>query len=531
MIFKDLTAEVTLRTLLSYEQEQAKMSADELKLAHDVYGNTIQPDLPPEMEPPLRAEYTVDWTPAPIGKMIVSRITSAMLARDVDRATGNDLTEPCYAAAMEQFPRRESMWVKTASTYGYSVVRIRPDFRRGLTYGLWRPTAPGGGDGAIPIIDTDDPQGEPVGMIFRYSYLTPGEQSDMARGHFRAEHTVVECITRHQRDPYNGDIIQPGIRVKYVDDKRVPYYDGDAGLNPLGDYLGAVMWRNCDSMDHALGESDVLPLMALLRRVNHVITDGHLLLKWNVWPLTYVIGGRSKNDLPYHWRAIWEIVGDGGSTPSVGKMEFNPAGMGAVLDYVKYLMSLISMTSSVPAFSLGDLEGIGNLSSGRAYEIAMTPLADMVQMRTPTLIDNEYSIMREIVAMSAYRTSQIQGPMPEEITGLQKFMRKVQGLPAMPDYQAIEDALKDATIEYGGVDMARSAMDAAQVHATRIGSGYESTEEAIRDTHPQWNDEQVADELERIGGLQSGGDSALDTVAQQRVQAMRDRIAADAVQS
>ena len=521
MIFPDLTAEVTLRTLLDYESEYANATAAEIRSARDMYENETEPDLPPDMGPDLVREYKQDWTPAPVGKMIVNRLTSAMLRRDTERTTGNDALTPVYDEALLQMPRRLPLVVRMASTYGHCVLRLRPDYRQGVGFSLWRPSAPNGPDGAIPIIDSDDPQGEPLGIIYRYSYHTATEQADLARGRYRREHKVVECITRHQRDPLTGVIVQPGIRVKYVDDVRVPYYDGDSGLNPLGDYLGAVLWRNSDSMEHAYGESDVLPLMALLRRINHTITDGHMLLKWNVWPLTYITGGRSKGDLPYHWRAIWEIVGDGtGGTPSVGKLESNPAHMGSLLDYVRYLMQLISMTSAVPSFSLGDLSGIGQLSSGRAYEIAMTPLSDAVALRTPVLIDNEMMLMREVVALGAYRTTQ--DAVTESIKGLAAYLSTAPGLPAMPDYRKIDAALVDAVVEYGPVSMAHSEMDAATVHGIRIGAGYESTEQAIRSTHPSWTDDQVADELERIQG--AGDEAALDTVAQARIQAMRDRL-------
>ncbi len=521
MIFPDLTAEVTLRSLMALEEEHARRTNVEYEQLRLVYENEIQPDLPPDMGQDLIREYTEDWTPVPLAKMIVSRLTSALIGRECERSTGDDTLEPVYEETVNQLPRRLPVIVKTASTFGYCIVRLRPDYRQGIGFSIWKPTGPGGSNGAIPIIDPTDPQGPPLGIIYRYSYHTAQEQAAIADGKFRLEHQVVEVVTRHQRDPLTGIIEQPGIRIKYVDDNRVPYYEGDAGLNPMGDYLGAVMWRNSDSIDHALGESDVQPIMKLLRRINHVITDGHLLLKWNVWPLTYVAGGRSKGDLPYHWRAIWEIVPDEtGATPKVGKLDFNPAIMGSVLDYVKYLVQMMSMTSSIPSFSLGDLEGIGNLASGRAYEIAMTPLTDAVAMRTPVLSDNEHMLMAETIALGAYRS--VQDSPTDVVKPLSGYMTVESGLPAMPDYHKIGAGLAESVIEYGSVAMARSATEAAQIHATRIGAGYESTEQAIRETHPKWTDEQVADELERLQGL--GGEAALDTVAQARIASMRDRL-------
>ena len=73
------------------------------------------------------------------------------------------------------------------------------------------------------------------------------------------------------------------------------------------------------------------------------------------------------------------------------------------------------------------------------------------------------------------------------------------GLSNMPDIKRVKSALADASIEYAPINVARDDLSDAQMHSMRIAAGYESEEQAIRETHPEWPDDKVLEEVKKTG--------------------------------
>ena len=141
----------------------------------------------------------------------------------------------------------------------------------------------------------------------------------------------------------------------------------------------------------------------------------------------------------------------------------------------------------MPEVAVGDLEHIGSLSSGRAYEVAMSPLLDLIAVRQVIYTQQELEIMELSIAGLAH------------VDRLKEYTITQFGISNMPDMKKIQDVMKGASIEFAPVKVARDELTDAQVHSMRISSGYESEEQAIRSTHPEWSDERVLGELKKSG--------------------------------
>ena len=151
------------------------------------------------------------------------------------------------------------------------------------------------------------------------------------------------------------------------------------------------------------------------------------------------------------------------------------------------MIGLVHETSQVPEVAVGDLEHIGSLSSGRAYEVAMSPLLDLVAMREEIYTQQELEVMELSIAGLAH------------VGKLKGYTKPAFGIANMPDAEKIRKAMAGASIEFAPVKVARDDLTDAQVHSTRIASNYESEEQAIRATHPNWDDKKVLEELKKAG--------------------------------
>ena len=503
MIFDDLTRDVTYEALQRYLQMQDNRSSADLETAGQLYDNTTNPDIPPTMGKDLADEYRDTWTPIPVGRLITQKISNGMYGRTVQRTTGSKEMDKQWEALFDKMAVQAPVACRACSAYGDGAIRIVRNYR-GLILSLYT------GKQITPIYDPDAPEDQPVGMIYEYDMQTIDNQiaARLKRQEIRTVR-VQEVITRHQRD-LDGNIVLPGIRAKFVEQERVPYAENDPGLNPYGDFLDCSYWRNSLEIHSHRGESDIIPLQKLLSQLNHTVTDAKIFLKWNQWPTLYTTAAKDKqNPIPYHWRAM-NYLGDAadGSPATMGKIDMNAEQIGGYIQFMEYLMSMISVTGRVPAVSLGDISNVGQLSSGRAYEIAMTPLIDMINERTPIFRAQEIDLMYVCRAVMARRDDEaaLMSTVPCE------------GEYLTPDWQKIHEQMQNANVEFGPMSLAKSPMEDAQVHSIRIAAGYESEKTAVEATHPEWDEKQVQEELDLIG---AGAVQNLDRSAQARVSAMR----------
>jgi hypothetical protein len=63
---------------------------------------------------------------------------------------------------------------------------------------------------------------------------------------------------------------------------------------------------------------------------------------------------------------------------------------------------MLHQTSRIPSVSVGDLTGIGNLSSGKAYRIAMTPAIELVKEKEYAAKIAEMQLVKELCARMLY---------------------------------------------------------------------------------------------------------------------------------
>jgi hypothetical protein len=68
-----------------------------------------------------------------------------------------------------------------------------------------------------------------------------------------------------------------------------------------------------------------------------------------------------------------------------------------------------------------------------------------------------------------------------------------------PDMIAIKAALSGAAVEWEPIRLAEDKTETAARIATLVGAGVMSEEEALRVLHPAWSDEQIKEELEKVG--------------------------------
>jgi len=304
----------------------------------------------------------------------------------------------------------------------------------------------------------------------------------------------------------------PGIRARFDGEERIPWDDSldpeVDGLNPMGDYLDCVLWKNDDSLGSVRGVSDAEALRPLLVGINELLVQGRIIIKYGAWPIITTDAEIEGNPQMFAGK-VWSLgVNAAGQAADAKYLEWsqNMTGFMAVLDR---LIGLLHETSQVPAVAVGDLDHIGELSSGRAYEVAMSPLLDLVAMRERVYTFQELDLLRLCVAGMASM---------DKIPGL---TTPQYGISNMPDMLRINEKLTDASVEFAPVNVARDEQADAMTHSIRISAGFESEEQAIRATHPDWPDDRVLKELERTG---ANAASVVDSATAARGQELRARL-------
>lgn len=505
-LFRSLVPDITRHQLEELMTALDSRDLDAASVRMNYYRNELEPLHPQSMSDDTWRDRVNAWVGVPLPALFVNTIGAALYNRDIDRTTGNEAYDKALADIYKAAADVMLQNAKLASIIGDTVIRIMPDWQKGLRLSVWD------GRHIIPIYDPDDPQ-EVVGLI--YDYVADPVVSQIARavaGHGATEDRI-EIITRHIRDRETGRILIPGIRARFVNGKRVPWNADTAAdaFNPFGDYLDGVFWRNLTDPTGARGQSDLEHLLPLFQGVNEATTDAKLLLSWNIYPIIWTTADMEEEP-EYSHKAVWQL-GDksNGQTAEAGMLEWS-GNMEGFRTHYEHLLALLHECGRLPAIATGDLTHIGDLSSGRAYEIAMRPYLDMLAERERICETQELAMMRTMIAVLAYM-----GKAP--FTGLTANY----GLGFyQPDPVRINAATADADIVFAPIRLADDSAVMAQTHSTRIGAGYESTETAIRETHPDWTDERVAEELERVGG---GKTAETDAAADLRIAEQQKAIA------
>jgi hypothetical protein len=491
---------------LSYRQfEQILNEADNRVSAAQeeavaLYANATKPHEYNGMSQEMYALRRDAWVPADLASIIVDKRYQMLYGREVARETGSEALDALLRPVWQNMAPTMARVCRIGAIEGDCFIRIVADLRARIKYSVWP------GSEVVVIFDPDDPQSV-LGVI--YDYLNDPIRSQLARalGGSGDTQDVKEIVTRHIRDPYTGAILQPGIRVRFIDGHRVAWDDADTGLNPLGDFLDGVLWRNKQDPYTARGASDIEPIRSLLNALNELFTDGHELLLWNLWPITTITGDVEKQPA-YSPRSIINLAGNpDGSPGEMRRLEWSE-NMTGYMGYFRQLLDLLYQVSGVPGVSLGDLSGIGNLASGLALKVAYGPLFATTAEREQTARTTEIDLMATSIAALANMG----------------YARGFTDGAGYPDLARIYGALDGAKVAFDPMPVASSDLETAQVHQVRIGSGYESEETAIRATHPEWTDEEITAELDRVG---KGKADVADAAAQNRILQMQQEMAAE----
>jgi hypothetical protein len=405
-----------------------------------------------------------------------------MYGRAIDRTTGNDDIDTLLKPLWKYQKRFMPKICRSAGKQGDGAIRITPSWSTGITMTWWD------GRHVVPIYNPDTM--EIIGMI--YDVLADNFASQIRRGlgGKGKVQDIKELVTKHIRDPLTGEILQEGIRARFIDGNRVPWTDGlDSELdrlNPLGDYLDCVFWRNDEDSNSVRGTSDAEAIKPLLHGINEMLVQGRMIIKYNAYPVV-VTTAKLKKRPSVHAGKVFEIGTDSQGNPAtMNYLEWSQE-MKGFMDMLDRLVGLVHESSQVPEVAVGDLEHIGSLSSGRAYEVAMSPLLDMVAMRQEIYTQQELGIMELLIAGLAH------------VDRLKGYTESKFGIKNMPNAVKIQDLMASASVEFAPVKVARDELTDAQVHSMRIASGYESEEQAMRATHPEWSDKRVLGELKKSG--------------------------------
>ena len=480
--YKDITPDIILATFEKLLKEYDTRQIENQNTYERLYHATTVPKQPKTMSQDRWSEVVDSWVPTPLIKVIVSKIASMMYGRAIDRTCGDDsideLLEPLWVGMKRLMPKV----CKSSGLMGDGAIRMTPSWQTGITLTWWD------GRHVVPIYDPNTL--EIIGMI--YDVLADPQASQIRRGLGGQGNVqdIKELVTRHIRDPLNGDILQPGIRARFIDGVKVRWEDNISeeldALNPLGDYLDSVFWRNDDAISGVRGASDAEAIAPLLNSVNEMLVQGRMIVKYGAYPVITTTA-EFKHNPSVHAGKIFQLGTDTNGNPAtMDYLEWSQE-MKGYMDILNRLIGLIHETSQVPEVAVGELEHIGSLSSGRAYEVAMSPLLDLIALRQEIYTQQELQIMELSVAGLAH------------VGRLGGYTKSEAGISNMPDAEKIHELMTGASVEISPVKVARDELTEAQTHAIRVAGGFESEEQAIRSIHPEWNDKKVLKELKKAG--------------------------------
>lgn len=482
MLLTGQTAAAVRASMMRSAKNRAENKLAYIMKLKDLYDNMDSPLRPPSMSERIYSSREEAYTPVAFTSLIVNKIANLLYGRMVARSTGDKkldaMVASAYAGSRGQFMRL----AKISSLAGYAAVRVCRDWAGGYSFHMY------GFDEVEPILNIENPFGKVDGIQFNTNVqelpdwvkpLNPNIKKHLV-------YTMSETITRHVRDS-EGNIKKPGEYIVEVDGKRVR--DPFNGLNPMGDLLGAVWWRGADHPFDPWGGSDILHLLETLESLNELLTDGRELMIWGLHA-PVVTNSVGHKDWKYSPRSIW---GAGqGEGIWVKRLESNTAAIHDLKEYIALIIDIMHQTSRIPSISVGSLQGLGQASSGRAFEIAMTPAKELVAEKENAAIPQEMELLTELVGRMGYYG---------DIKGL--------GVGQTPDLIKIRKLLAKATIEFAPLSFPQPLVD--ETLTGQVAAGVRSREDAIQTLHPSWDDNQIKAEIRLIDGAspEVGVDAAI----------------------
>ena len=479
MLFEDTTADVAMNALVkSVDKRPPNISLESMHTLKKVYDNLGDPRRNPSMSDRVYNSRVECWTPVGMAKLVVDKVAALTYGKAVKRSSGisgvvGSKIDAAYKGTRGSFIRLSKM----ASLAGYAAVRVRRAWDGSYSFSVY------GFDEVEPILDPSDPHGKVNGIVFTTlvedlpSWVWKLNPNLKKRKVYRFK----EMVTRHLRDE-SGEIIVPGMNVHFVDGKRINNMTG--GFNPLGDYIGAVWWRGMDHPFNPWGASDVIPLMQTLDAINELLTDGRELVVWGIHSPVFT-NVQGVLDWKYGPRSVWQPTGStvGDSAPFVKRLETGTAGLQDLKSFLEILLKLFHQFSRIPSVSLGDMEGAGAASSGRAFEIAMTPAKELIAEKENSFVPQEEELMRELYAKMVYY---------EDVVGETYELFGFN----MPDAFSVNDALAAVSIEFTPMTFPQEVI--AESLSGQVNAGIRSRKNAVERLHPSWDENQVDTEIQTI---------------------------------
>lgn len=494
MLFDDMTADEVKKSIVDAQLKGTALTTERMAGIKALYDNVFPPLRSPSMSVRTYERRENAWTPVAFTAMVVDKIAALVYSRAVMRTLEDDKLTQIIEDSYKQQDAVFLRLTKLSSMGGFAAVRIRRHWDSTITFSCYDFSE------VRPVLDPENEHGKPLGVVFDVNTsrlpkwaLVQVKRKKEAVYHFQ------ELVTRHVRDE-QGRIESPGEYRAWVDGKEIN--TPTDGMNPLGDYLGAVFWRGGDHPFNAYGKSDVLPLYETLVSLNELMTDGRENISWN---LHSPIVTNAKGDLKWKMSpdSVIQVKEAGEKAVFVKRLE---KGTDSIPDFLKYLESLMNsfhQTSRIPSVAVGDLIGIGKVaSSGVALEIAMTPAIELVAEKEKTIIPQELILMEEIFAKKIYY-----GDMPGRTYPFEGFQ--------MPDVLKINELMKGASVEFAPVDLPRQTVP--ETISGLVTTKLSSQEQAIRELHPAWTQDMIDEEIKRIEEETGGG---ADDLAEQNRQAL-----------
>lgn len=486
MLFQDMTLAAVKKSIVDAELKGSELTLERMAGVKELYDNVLKPLRTPSMSDRTYERREEAWTPVAFTAMIVDKIASLIYSRSINRTL---VDEAMTKIITESYKQQDAIFIqvtKLASMGGFAALRIRRHWDKTITFSCYDFSE------VRPILDPDNRHGKPIGIVFD---VTTDHLPDWARAQISNKDDSVyqfqEMITRHVRDE-DGRIAEAGKYLAWVDGK--PINTPTDGLNPLGDYLGAVYWRGGDHPFNPYGKSDVLPLYETLVSLNELMTDGRENITWNIHsPIITTAAGDIK------WKmgadSIIQLKQNTEAEVWVKRLE---KGTDTITDFIQFLEVVINIfhqTSRIPSIAVGDLTGIGQVaSSGVALQIAMTPAIELVAEKEKTIIPQELYLMEEIFAKKIYY-----GDMPGKTYPF-------EGL-KMPDPLAINAIMEGATVEFAPIEMPRQTVP--ESISGLVTAKLQSRKKSIKELHPAWTDEMIDEEIKEIESETSAGPDAL----------------------
>ena len=473
MLFKDMTQyEITRSIIVGDLTEQANRLEIMAELKN-MYDNSTSPIRHPGSSDRVYAGRLEAFTPISFTAMIVDKIAGLLYSRDVERklrsSVHNKALQEIYKGTDSAFMRL----AKISSLCGYAALRLKRKWDGTMTFVTY------GFSEVQPLFDPDDPHGNPLGLVFdvNTSALPRWAQDQVAQ---RPIYRFQEMITRHIRDEH-GRIEEPGVYRAFVNDQEVT--TPSQGLNPMGDYLGAVYWRGLDHPFDPRGKSDIIPLLDTLVALNELMTDGREVMIWGLHS-PIITNAAGLLDWKYTPRSVFQIKAVAGdAAPFATRLNSATNSIADFKIFADLLLDVFHQSSRIPSVSVGSLVGLGQASSGRAFEIAMTPAKELIAEKENTCIPQELILMQEILAKMIYYG---------DVAGR---TYRFQGID-MPDPMFINNLMKGATIVFSPIALPQE--NTAETRSTQVAGKIKSREQAVREIHPSWSQTEVDAELALI---------------------------------